>query len=82
MSNQQTPERHDPVAEAELNASGFYQCPTCALIWFGGNNTKQCPNGHPRQQHVEVLCRDCDEYVPVSRFAAHLTSDFHLCATR
>ena len=68
------------VEERELQESGFYQCPTCALIWFGKDDIRQCPNGHGGRRHVEVLCRTRDDFIPVSRFASHLTSADHLAS--
>lgn len=69
------------VAQKELLESGFYQCPTCALIWFGRDDINQCPEGHGGRRHVEVLCRTCDEFIPVSPFASHLTSAYHMTST-
>jgi hypothetical protein len=64
------------VQEAEQ--SGFFQCKTCGLIWFGRNDTAQCPEGkHGKPVHVVVLCRTCDEVIPVSEFAAHLARQEH-----
>lgn len=68
------------VEERELLESGFYQCPTCALIWFGRDDIRQCPNGHGGRRHTEILCRTCDDFIPVSRFASHLTSADHLAS--
>jgi hypothetical protein len=68
------------VEERELLESGFYQCPTCALIWFGRDAIVLCPNGHGGRRHIEILCRTCDAFIPVSLFASHLTSADHLAS--
>jgi hypothetical protein len=61
----------------EAEQSGFFQCPTCGLIWFGRPEIAQCPEGpHGRPVHV-VLCRTCDDTVPIERFAAHLANRDH-----
>jgi hypothetical protein len=62
----------------DAEQSGFFQCPTCGLIWFGRPDIAQCPqSSHARPVHVVVLCRTCDTAVPIERFAAHLTNRDH-----
>jgi hypothetical protein len=62
----------------DARQSGFFQCPTCGLIWFGRPEVAQCPEGpHGRPVHVVVLCRTCDSAVPIERFAAHLANKDH-----
>ena len=62
----------------DAKRSGFFQCPTCGLIWFGRPDIDQCPQGsHGRPVHVAVLCRTCDVVVRVERFAAHIADRTH-----
>ena len=63
------------IGDAEQ--SGFFQCPTCGLIWFGRPDIAQCPDLHGRAVHVVVLCRTCDAVVPIEHFAEHLADREH-----
>ncbi len=59
-------------------ASGFFQCRKCGLVWFGKPDADTCPQGpHGRPVHVVVLCRYCDAELPLESLARHLASDDH-----
>lgn len=59
--------------------SGFFQCPRCGLIWFGRDDIQECPQGpHGRPVHVAILCRTCDEVVPIEHFQTHLGMRQHV----
>ena len=58
--------------------SGFFQCPTCGLVWFGRADIEECPQAHHgRPVHVAILCRICDEVIPLELFAFHLVNTKH-----
>jgi hypothetical protein len=62
----------------DAQQSGFFQCPKCGLIWFGGADHEFCPQGpHGDPVHVAVLCRICDSVVPIQLLAAHLVNQKH-----
>jgi hypothetical protein len=62
----------------EAAKSGFFQCPTCGLVWFGLPEINCCPGDHPTEPvHVAVLCRFCDITVPIVLFADHLATMKH-----
>lgn len=62
----------------EARNSGFFQCPTCGLIWFGMADHELCPEGpHGEPVHVAVLCRICDSVIPIQLFAKHLVDVRH-----
>jgi len=62
----------------EARQSGFFQCPTCGLIWFGRADYDFCPQGpHGEPVHVAVLCRICDAVVPIQLLTAHLVDQKH-----
>ena len=54
--------------------SGFLQCRTCGLIWFGQPAQTTCPEtpAHGQAVRVVVVCRDCDLDVPIEHLAKHL----------
>lgn len=57
---------------------GFFLCPTCGLVWFGRADCDYCPEGpHAEPVHVAVLCRLCDEVIPIHLFADHLVDVRH-----
>ncbi len=62
----------------DAQESGFFQCPTCGMVWFGRNDIRRCPEGHGHPVHVAVLCRTCDIALTVDQIAAHLNSKDHL----
>lgn len=58
--------------------SGFFQCPKCGLVWFGRPDYDFCPQAdHGKPVHVAVLCRICDEVIPLHLFAYHLVNVKH-----
>lgn len=62
----------------EAMESGFFQCPTCGIVWFGKPDVQECPVApHGKPVQVAVLCRKCDLFVPISHFAQHLTETKH-----
>lgn len=69
----------NPVREqAEKRDSGFFQCRTCGLLWFGRYNFEQCPEGpHGKPVQVALLCRECDNFVTIDRLAQHLATVKH-----
>jgi hypothetical protein len=70
----------------EAEQSGFLQCKQCGLVWFGGRRGSEldkanCPEGrHGQPVHVVIVCRTCDEVVPVNEFAEHLAGKAHQVA--
>ena len=62
----------------DAKRSGFFQCPTCGLIWFGRADIQECPQApHGRPVHVAILCRICDAVIPLEQFAHHLVHTKH-----
>ena len=65
----------------DAERSGFLQCPTCGVIWFGRPEITFCPGGsdsHGKAVRVAVLCRwNCDKAIPIEHFAEHLNSQEH-----
>ena len=62
----------------DAKESGFFQCTTCGLIWFGRAEIQECPQTHQgRPVHVVILCRICDVLVPLEQFAYHLVHTKH-----
>jgi uncharacterized protein YodC (DUF2158 family) len=59
----------------DAQASGFYQCRDCGMVWFGRDADERCPNGHGLPVHVVVLCRTCDFAIPLDRMAQHIATD-------
>jgi len=63
----------------EAKRSGFFQCPKCGLVWFGLPEAAECPEpSHGRAVHVVIVCRTCDEAVPIEDFVTHLTDGSHM----
>ncbi len=63
--------------EAEKQ-SGFFQCPTCGLLWFGRYNSEECPEGpHGKPVQVAMMCRECDSFITIDHLAEHLASVKH-----
>jgi hypothetical protein len=68
----------NPAKDAAEKVSGFFQCRTCGLTWFGRYNSEQCPEGpHGKPVQIAMLCRECDNFVSIDRLAEHLATVKH-----
>jgi hypothetical protein len=68
----------NPAKVAAEKVSGFFQCRTCGLTWFGRYNSEQCPDGpHGKPVQIAMLCRGCDNFVSIDRLAEHLATVKH-----
>ena len=68
----------NPAKDAAEKKSGFFQCRTCGLTWFGRYNSEQCPEGpHGKPVQVAMLCRECDNFISIENLAEHLATVKH-----
>lgn len=64
--------------QAAEKVSGFFQCRTCGLTWFGRYNSEQCPtNLHGKPVQLAMMCRECDTFVSIERLGEHLATVKH-----
>lgn len=70
--------KFDSLMQEAAKNSGFFQCRTCGLLWFGRYNSEQCPEGpHGKPVQVALLCRECDVFVPLDNLAEHFANVRH-----
>lgn len=70
--------------ENDAQQSGFFHCQKCGLFWFGmPDAADRCPEGpHGRPVRVALLCRDCDDVIPIESLPLHLGSEYHISAAK
>lgn len=62
----------------DASRSGFFQCRTCGLVWFGRPDIEECPHGpHGAPVRIALLCRTCDAIVSSDQLVEHLCADSH-----